>query len=107
MVKFLRNEKMLKRRYLKLIEKAISSESDSGYERDTGTALSGSQVHILSRLQHPSNSGYVHPFTEDSSRPRIKKVPHINYSTHIISFLLFFMEVIQPLVAGTHKYWSQ
>jgi len=38
---------------------------------------------------------------------RIQEQLHVNNSTQITIFLLFFMKVIQLLVAETNKYYNQ
>jgi hypothetical protein len=82
----------------------IGTDTNRGYDKDS-VAASGSQVHIRSRLQDTWNSGGVHPFTGGPSGLRIQEVPHVNKDyTPIIVFLLFYMEVIQLLVAETSKY---
>jgi hypothetical protein len=47
-----------------------------------------------------------HPFTGGPSGLRIQQELHVN-NYCITAFLLFFMEVIQLLVAETNKYYTQ
>jgi hypothetical protein len=69
---------------------------------------SGSQVHVWPRLHHTWNSGDVHPLTGGPSGLRMQDVPHVNKdSIPITIFLLFFMEVIQLMVAEINKYSYQ
>jgi hypothetical protein len=67
-----------------------------------GNNMSGSQVHICSRPQHPWISGGVHCATGDPSELKIQED-----SAPITIFLLFFMEVIQLLLAEAYKYYNQ
>jgi hypothetical protein len=84
-----------------------NTDTDGEHDEDSAAA-SGSQVHNWPRPQDTWNSGGVHPFTWHPSRVRIQEAPHVNKdSTPITIFLLFFMEVIQLLVAETNKYSNQ
>jgi hypothetical protein len=83
------------------------SDTTRGHDEDSAIA-SVSQVHIWSRPQNTWNFGHVHPFTGGPSGVRIQEVPHVNNdSTPVTVFLLFFMEMIQLLVAETDRYYSQ
>jgi hypothetical protein len=92
-------------------DKAISSDSESELDEDTvetdNNNMSGSQANIWSRPQHPWNSGGVHPFIGVLSGLKIQEAPHENEdSSPIAIFILFFMDVIQLLVAENNKYYN-
>jgi len=54
------------------------------------------------------NVGGTHPFTGGHCGFKIQEAPYVNKdSAPIIIFLLFFVEVIQLLVAETTKYYNQ
>jgi hypothetical protein len=94
-------------------EEAVLSESDSGLDEDLaslgcGYNAHGIQVYVWLRPQHPWSSHDVHPFTLGPSGLRIQEVPRVNKdSMPITTFLLFFMELIQLLVAETNKSYNQ
>jgi hypothetical protein len=98
MAECLRNEKYTEQGLILKTdsEEAISSESDSGHDKDAA-ALTGydsnvrqSQVHTWSKLQQPWNSGDVQPFTGCPSALRTQKVPSSEqgFYTHYHLFLL-------------------
>jgi hypothetical protein len=96
-------------------EEEISSDSESHLDEHTVTAgdnsnVTGRQDNILSRPQHPWNSGGFHPFISfhSLSRLKIQEVPHVNKdSSPITVFFLSFVDVTQLLVAQTNKYYNQ
>jgi hypothetical protein len=65
----------------------LETDSDETFSFDSESELvaaddnknvSGSQDEILSRPQHPWNSGGVHPFIGALSGLKIQEAPHVN-----------------------------
>jgi hypothetical protein len=67
----------------------------------------GTGDNIWSKSQLPWNSGRVHPFIGTLSGLKIQEALHINKDSSLISLFLFFMDIIQLLIAETNKHYNQ
>jgi hypothetical protein len=74
-------------------------------EADDNNNMTEGRGDILSKPQHPWNSGGGHPFTAAPSRMKTQEAPYVNKDSSLTTiFMLFFMDVIQMLLAETNKY---
>jgi hypothetical protein len=90
-------------------DEKISSDSESELHEDTVAAgnVNGSQDNTLSKPQHPLNSGGVHPFIGTPSGLKIWRTPCEQGFDTDYRLFLFFIDVIQLLMAETDKNYNQ